>query len=85
MEGSMSVATLTSKGQITLPKDIREHLKVSAGDEINFVVGDRGEVRVRPMNKSLWDLRGRFKRPGERPITLEEMDDAIARGAARLP
>ncbi len=79
----MSVATLTSKGQITLPKDIREHLKVSTGDAINFVVGEHGEVRVRPMNKSLWDLKGRFKRAGVKPATLEDMDRAIVEGAMR--
>jgi antitoxin PrlF len=81
----MSVATLTSKGQITLPKDIREHLKVSAGDEISFILGDGGDVRVRPMNKSLWELKGMLKKPGQKPITLAQMKDAIARGAARLP
>lgn len=81
----MSVATLTSKGQITLPKNIRELLKLDAGDQIDFVVGDRGEVRLRPMNKSLWALKGMLKRPGQRPITLAEMKDAIYRGAARLP
>jgi antitoxin PrlF len=81
----MSIATLTSKGQITLPKEIREHLKVSAGDQLNFIVGERGEVRVRQMNKSLWDLKGRFSKPGMKHMTLEDMKDAIARGAARLP
>lgn len=81
----MNAATITSKGQITLPKGIRDHLGVSEGDQIHFIVGEHGDVRVRPMNKSLWDLKGRLKRPGMKPITLEEMDDAIARGAARLP
>jgi antitoxin PrlF len=81
----MSIATLTSKGQITLPKNIRDLLKLDAGDQIDFVVGERGEVRLRPLNKSLWDLKGRFKKPGQKPITMAEMKDAIYRGAARLP
>jgi antitoxin PrlF len=80
----MSVATLTSKGQITLPKDIRDLLGLETGDQINFVVED-GVVRMRPRNKSLWDLRGRFSKPGMKHMTLKDMKDAIARGAARMP
>lgn len=81
----MNAATITSKGQITLPKGIREYLKLSEGDQIHFIMGEHGEVRVRPMNKSLWDLKGRFGKPGMKHMTLEDMKDAIARGAARLP
>ena len=81
----MTVATLTSKGQITLPKNIRELLKLDAGDQIDFVVGERGEVRLRPLNKSLWDLKGMLKQAGRKPATLEDMDRAILAGVvARL-
>jgi AbrB family looped-hinge helix DNA binding protein len=43
----MPIATLTSKGQITLPKDVRQRLRVHAGDTVEFVVGADGEIRVR--------------------------------------
>ena len=81
----MSVATVNRNGQITLPKGIRDRLSVSPGDKLRVVLGDSGEVRLRPISKSFWDLKGRFARPGMKPVTLEEMDEAIARGAARLP
>jgi AbrB family looped-hinge helix DNA binding protein len=43
----MPSATLTSKGQITLPKRVRDHLRVRTGDAIDFVIGADGEIRVR--------------------------------------
>jgi len=54
----MATSTLTSKGQITLPKQIRQRLNVAAGDRIDFVVEENGEVVVRP-------ALSRLKQPGE--------------------
>lgn len=76
----MSTATMTSKGQVTLPKDIRDRLNLSAGDKIDFVVGDGKEVRLLPRNKSIWDLKGKLKQPGRKPVSLEDMDKAILAG-----
>ena len=78
----MAVATMTSKGQVTLPKEIRDQLNLSAGDKIDFVVGDGREVRLLPRNKSIWDLKGKLKRPGQKPVSLEDMDKAIIAGIA---
>ena len=44
----MSTSTITSKGQATIPKRIREFLKVKAGDQLDFVIADDGRVLVRP-------------------------------------
>ena len=44
----MSTSTITSKGQATIPKRIREFLKVKAGDRLDFVIADDGRVLVRP-------------------------------------
>ncbi len=81
----MASATLTSKGQLTLPKKIREHLKVATGDAVDFVIGADGEVRVRAGDVDVRDLRGLLHKPGRRPVTLEQMDDAIALARGRHP
>jgi AbrB family looped-hinge helix DNA binding protein len=79
----MPTSTLTSKGQITLPKAIREHLRVETGDAIDFVVGSDGEVRVRAGDVDVSELKGLLRHPGRRPVTVEEMDAAIRRGHRR--
>ena len=75
----MPTATLTSKGQVTLPKQVRETLKVKPGDQIDFVLDAEGEVRVRAGRFDVRDLKGLLQRPGRRPVSLEAMNDAIAR------
>ena len=79
----MPTATITSKGQITLPKKVREHLKVQVGDAIDFVLDAGGEVRVRAGHIDVRELRGMLHKRGRRPVSLEQMDAAI--GGARLP
>ena len=54
----MPSSTLTSKGQLTLPKVIRERLKVHTGDTVDFIVGDDGDIRVRAGTHDVKDLRG---------------------------
>jgi antitoxin PrlF len=84
----MPTATITSKGQITLPKEIREHLRVAEGDRIEFVIEAGGEVEVRPVTGSFRDLLGCVHRPGLRPPTIEEMEetllDAVAEDDQRI-
>jgi len=67
---------------VTLPKDIRDQLNLSPGDKIDFVVGDGMQVRLLPRNRSIWDLKGRLKRPGQKLVSLEDMDKAILEGIA---
>jgi AbrB family looped-hinge helix DNA binding protein len=73
-------ATLTSKGQITIPKEVRDALHLRAGDRLDFVVQTDGTVRVLPVKGSALSLKGILPRP-VRPVTLEEMDQAIRRRA----
>jgi AbrB family looped-hinge helix DNA binding protein len=73
-------ATVTSKGQITLPKALRERLQLSAGDRVEFIVEANDVVRMVPRRTSITRLKGMLPKP-ERPVSLEEMDEAIARGA----
>ena len=54
----MATATLTSQGQITLPREVRDHLKLAEGDRVEFIVDAGGEVRVRPVSGSVRKLHG---------------------------
>lgn len=73
----MSTSTLTSKGQITLPKDIRSHLRLAEGDRLEFLINDDGSVRLRPVSGSVRRLQGMFRREGAPAQTLEQVDEAI--------
>jgi antitoxin PrlF len=78
----MPSATITSKGQITLPKEIRERLHVGPGDRVAFRERPDGSVVVEPETIDLLSLRGILK-PKKRGISVEEMNEAIRRAASR--
>jgi AbrB family looped-hinge helix DNA binding protein len=79
----MPTSTLTSKGQITLPRAIRERLRLETGDLVDFVIDDDGEIRVRAGRYDARDLRGLLRKQGRKPVSLAEMDQAIARRGGR--
>jgi AbrB family looped-hinge helix DNA binding protein len=73
---SVFFGTLTSKGQTTVPAEVREMLNLKPGDRIRYVTsGDKVYIRVK--NKRIADLAGLLHVPGRRPISVEEMDEAI--------
>jgi AbrB family looped-hinge helix DNA binding protein len=76
----MATATLTSKGQLTLPKEVRTALGVGPGDRLDFVRMMDGNFAVLPATHSVKSLKGIIQKP-KRPVSLEDMDKAIARGA----
>lgn len=75
-------ATITSKGQITIPKDIRVILKIGPGDQIDFIVTDQGEVFISPRTGDIRSLKGLFHKVGRKTATLEDMEKAIKKGAS---
>jgi AbrB family looped-hinge helix DNA binding protein len=77
----MSAATVTSKGQITLPKDVRDDLRLKEGDRVSFEKID-GRYVLRPQNKSVMDLAGILRRPGEKALSVREMDEALGQALA---
>lgn len=79
----MPTATLTSKGQTTIPKDVRQKLGLQAGDQLHFHVLADGSISVRVKRGGLLDLAGMLHRPGRKPLTVEQMHDAVASALAR--
>lgn len=78
----MEEATLTSKSQITVPKAVREALGVGPGDKIQFVPAWQG-FRLVVVKGDITGLAGYFKGRRSKALTIEEMNAAIAEGAAR--
>jgi AbrB family looped-hinge helix DNA binding protein len=77
----MSTATLTSKGQITIPLDVRTALGLYAGAKLDFVL-DQDGFKVVPLRNSVPSLKGRFAGRVAKPVSLAMMDDAIAAESA---
>ncbi len=76
-------ATITSKGQITIPKEVRDRLNLKPGSRVDFVIDKSGKVTLKPLNWDWESLRGIVKSPHKRPVTVKEMNEAIARGYSR--
>lgn len=73
-------SAITAKGQATIPKAIRDHLRLKPGDRIKFFVHPDGSVVLLPRRPAAV-LRGIIK-GRTHPVTLEKMDEAVAAGAA---
>jgi len=78
----MSTSTLTSKGQTTIPKDIRKRLNLHPGDRLEFVVDEDGRVLVLPATIDALELVGMLKAPA-RPVSVEAMNRAIRKRGGR--
>ena len=76
--------TITSKGQVTVPKAIREQLHLRPGDKLDFLLDENGGLRVEPVTEPVTALKGMLPKP-RRAVTLAEMDQAIAAGAGGAP
>jgi antitoxin PrlF len=72
----MLTSTITSKGQITIPKEIRDALNLHPGDRLDFIL-DNGKVYVQPADVDVRSLSGLLYQPGRVPVSLEEMEAAI--------
>jgi AbrB family looped-hinge helix DNA binding protein len=72
--GTMSTdSTLTSKGQTTIPKDIRETLGMKSGDRMTFTMLPDGTVLMRVKNKSVMSLAGSLRKKGQKPVPVEQL------------
>lgn len=78
------VSTVTSKGQITIPVELRKYLDIREGDKLSFVIEDDGSVRVAsPRYRNIASLRG-VAGTLERPLTWEEMIETAREDRAGL-
>ena len=77
----MATATVTSKGQITIPSAVRTALGLESGSRVEFVQNVQGQFSIVPVTSSVLELRGMLKKP-KKAVSIEAMNRAIAlRGA----
>ena len=79
----MARATLTSKGQITIPAEVRSAMGLDAGDRVEFVEIEKAKFAIVPATCSIRELEGRYYVKERKPVSTEEMNAAIARRAAK--
>jgi AbrB family looped-hinge helix DNA binding protein len=70
----MSETTLTSKGQVTVPREIRDRLGLTSGDKLAFTLLSDGTVVMRAKRRRLLDLAGSLTRPDQPKVTVEQMN-----------
>ena len=73
----MSIATITSKGQTTIPKEIRDKLNLRPGDRISFIVEADGKVYIQPLNVNVEQLSGILHKSVRQVVSIEQMNEAI--------
>ena len=82
MKEIVATATLTSKGQITIPLKVRRKLGLDAGDRVEFVELAPGEFALKAVTEDVRSLKGMIRRPAS-PISIDAMNAAIKRRGAR--
>jgi antitoxin PrlF len=73
----MATATVTSKGQITIPKEVRDTLLINAGDRLEFILIDKKEALIRPVSKKVDEVFGRLFEKQRRTVSVDQMNEAI--------
>tara|TARA_R110002126_G_scaffold185155_1_gene333659 strand:- start:12366 stop:12620 length:255 start_codon:yes stop_codon:yes gene_type:complete len=74
----MPSATITSKGQVTIPKKVRDKLQLKSGDTINFEIESTNSARITSAKRSPSEAYGILFREDQKAYTVEEMDEGIA-------
>ena len=77
----MVTATLTTKGQITIPKSVRDSLRLHCGDRVAFVVHGTTEVMLKPVTKSVDEVYGCLHAPLQPRLSVDEMNETIRKRA----
>ncbi len=78
----MTTAMLTSKGQVTIPKEVRERLKVDAGDRVEFVETEPGVFTLIAATRDVKGLKGLIPKPAQ-PVSIDDMNRAITRAGSK--
>jgi len=74
----MPTTTVTTKGQVTIPKSVRDLLHIKAGDQIDFIVTDHGDVVLRSVSGDIRELRGMLN-ARRRRVSVDQMNEAVLR------
>ncbi len=74
----MSTATITSKGQLTIPKKVRESMHVGSGDRIEFIKIDNEHYEIFALSKDIQKLKGIVKSKNKTSVSIDDMNIAIA-------
>lgn len=75
------VATVSPKGQVTIPAALRNQLNLKTGDTVDFILTGNDVVELIPIRTPIQALKGIIEKPAK-PVTLEEMDRAIGTGGS---
>jgi len=78
----MATATMTSKGQITVPKEVRDELNLTVGSKVMFVKLQEGQYRLVARTGRIQDLAGMLHDPDRPALSIDEINDAIAEEGA---
>lgn len=73
----MALATLTTKGQVTIPKKIRKLLHLHSGDKIEIIVTEKREAVIRPISKKVDDVFCMLHQPGRKAVSVDEINKAV--------
>jgi antitoxin PrlF len=73
----MAVSVLTSKGQTTIPKKVRDYLKLHPGDRVDFAINKEGKVILEPATLDVKELEGILHRKGMKAVSSEQMKEAV--------
>jgi|TARA_Y100001001_G_C7864381_1_gene258907 AbrB family looped-hinge helix DNA binding protein len=71
-------ATITSKGQITIPAKVRASLGIAAGDRVEFIELEKGQFAIIASKHPVQDLKGLIRKP-PKPVSIEDMNAAITK------
>jgi len=77
----MTTATMTSKGQVTIPAEVRQRMGLGAGDRVEFVELDTGGFAIKPAIDDVRSLKGLLRKPGQ-PVSVDDMNAAIRQRVA---
>ena len=79
----MTTATISSKGQVTIPKIIRSRHHLEAGDKIEFLEDEQGVVTILPVTQSVTKLKGLIAKP-KKPVSIEDMKQAVIEEGGKI-
>ncbi len=78
----MEQAKITSKGQVTIPKKIREKMNLQSGDKVQFKVNEKGDATMHHFSRSITERAGSLQKYAKKePVSIEEMNEAVKKMA----